>query len=276
MAEENEKIYEHFNQMNQLLEERENAIEKKLSTLRKYESELKAFEKEVTLAVADIEKSKQRLKKEEEKIASKWDEVLAYEKNLKRTMESVLEEKLAVEEKSRQLLYKELEETTAEEYEPLNIEELRKRIHAPVEEENSVSLQEDIKDAEEDNKVIENDPIPEIFRVLEKAIEKNYGKWTKIELLPERYCLEIGSRPSKEIRFFIKDNLVQVEIMISRKNARADRKTQSEIVNISRVETDWNIIAEENSIVCSFVFTEKTKVSLVLKKCSDFIKTYFK
>lgn len=254
-------------QMKQILQDKEAAIDKKKSELEAYEGELKELEKELMEKLEKLEAEKELRIEEEKRIEKRWDEIRTYENDLQKRMEMVLAEQVNIEKRSKDILLKELEGTQEEKNERLDIGSLRARMNkGELSEEKVETVVEEVKD-----------DIPELFRRIEKEIEKSYEKWTLLELVPERYCLEAGTRnASKEIRFFIVEDSAKVNIVVARKNAKADRKTQSDIVSIARVEPEWNITAEDNSIVCSFPFPLNTEVSLVLKKCNDFIKNHFK
>lgn len=254
-------------QMIQIIKDKEAAIEKQKSELEDKKSELKELLAEINEKLEKLEEEKEFRVKEEKRIETRREEIRTLEADLQKRIEMVLAAQINNEERSKALLLKELEVSKEENDGLLDVASLRARMNkGEVSEEKVETVVEEVKD-----------DIPELFRRIEKEIEKSYEKWTLLELVPERYCLEAGTRnASKEIRFFIIKGEGLVNIVVARKNAKADRKTQSDIISIARVEPEWKITAEDNSIVCSFTFLLNTEVSIVLKKCNDFIKNHFK
>lgn len=288
-----------LDQMNQILDEKEAIIDEKQKKLELYQKELKLFENQLVSKTNDLKKEQlrieeehrkleKRIKEENEKIDMRWSELHEYEANAQNSMEKILQEKLKLEEQSKEKLKEELDEYSfiSSSENDFNLEALRSSVGLSndsstvsttmeAEEDAVKSKKEDLPKVEE-KKVDEAtaDEIPKFFRMLEKEITKNYPKWNMIEILPERYCLEVSSRPSKEIRFFITEGGARVDVVMQRKNAKNDRKAQNDVISLARVEPDWNITTEDNSIVCGFDFPINTEVSFVLKKCNDFIKTH--
>lgn len=291
MKESQEKISP-LEQMNQILSDKEAVIDSKLEQLKTYRKELTDFENQLKEKVSEVQKAQFEIASEKEAIQKAWDEIHVYEKNLETTMEQVLAEKVLMEQRSMSDLKKMLEEddvlcidpkselqefTKASHHsEEFDLNLLRRSVGIDVPDfgtnEQAVTEEPDISDTVETTK--EEIFIPEVFIRMEKEITKSYPKWTKLEMVPERYCVQFGE---KEIRFFDaseETKVPRVEIIVFRKNARTDRRLQGNIAGIERVATDWSISTEENQIVCTMHFTADTKASVVLKKCNEFIKKH--
>lgn len=307
MSAETENKASALEQMNRILAEKEALIEVKMDGLKKTRQELETFASQLKEKTNELHRDQEKLKQdkkdfekqkriEEEKIEARWREIQIFEENLQKSMEEVLAEKVRLESLSKEKLEMELKknDTFDSSIADLDLDELRQfvGIDVPVivnENDNEEADEEDHEEVIEAASANQSDAesmesedgesvseIPQLFLALEKEIEKSYSKWSKIELLPERYCLEINTRQSKEIRFFITDKGPQVDIVVPRKGARMDRKLQSDVVALSRIEPEWHILAEDNRIVCSLRFKEDTQVGMLLKKCSDFINAHVK
>lgn len=254
-------------QMNQILFEKENVINKKRLELENYMAELKKFENELVQKTKDIQIWEKRLKSEEQKLKEKSKELQNFEEKLQDSTKEILAEKVKIEQLNKERLEAELKDNNYMENDTrLDLNSLRTSIGIIVPEEkgkvnNEVTTTDQI------------DPIPDLFRKLEKEIKKSYSKWSLLELVPERYCLEIGD---KEIRFFEANNtLPYVQIIIMRKNAKTDRKLLNSIIGIERVAPDWRLEVKDNQVECTMFFSKETSASIVLKKCNDFMKTHF-
>lgn len=251
-------------QMNQLLFEKENIINQRKAELESYMIELKTFERELVAKTKELQNWQKRLEKEENKIKEKWDEIKIFEENLAKSTDEILAEKIKIEQMNKERLMSELEVDTSDESNTrLNLNDLRTSI--------GIEVPEQVEEVKEEQPV---DVIPELFRKIEKEINKSYSKWTLLELIPERYCLEIGD---KEIRFFEadkKNSLPYVQIIVTRKNAKIDRRLQNNLIGIERIAPDWKLDVKDNQIECTMYFSRETNVSILLKKCNDFMKTH--
>lgn len=260
-------------QMNQLLSDKKALIAAEMEKVNSAKQELLDFQQELSVKVREIQIAQEEIKKEKEALANEWKKLDEAKKNLQTSMEEVLEEKVKQEAKSLEELKKNLEETDKTDalnssMPEFNLNQLRQSIGI------------DVVNTETTNTVVETNVeapkvvIPELFQVLEKEITKSYSKWTKLELLPERYCLQFGER---EIRFFdVSDDnkLPYVQIIVFTRNSKSDNKLLSTLTNAARVAPEWSINTEDNKIVCTMPFTSETKASAVLKKCNEFIKNY--
>lgn len=252
-------------QMNQLLFEKENIINQKKAELESYMIELKTFEGELVQKTKELQNWQKRLEKEEIKIKEKWDEIKAFEENLEKSTNEILDEKVKLEQMNKERLMSELKtDSSSGSDSRLDLNDLRMSI--------GIAISEQVVENEEKQLI---DEIPELFRKLEKEINKSYSKWNLLELVPERYCLEIGD---KEIRFFEadrKNSLPYVQIIVARKNVKTDRRLQNNLIGIERVAPEWKLDVKDNQIECTMYFSKETNVSILLKKCNDFMKTYF-
>lgn len=256
-------------QMNEILIKKEELINEKKSELEAYRKDLEAFEKELQSKVKEVQQGQIEIEEEKKKINAAWDEIRSYEEKLQATTNEVLAEKIKLEQMQKELLEKELSEpTTGSSEQRLNLSELRASIGLE-EETPIVKNQESVSQANEPAIKKGVNEIPELFKSLEKEIAKACPKWSVLEMMPDRYCLKFEE---KEIRFFDKEPVPEVQIVIFRRNAKADKRLQTNLVNLERVSPEWQITTEENRIIYTMPFTKETKISVVLKKCNEFIK----
>lgn len=250
-------------QMNLLFSEKEKKIDEKMQELKVYKQELRKFEQQLSEKAAEVKQAQDEISAEKERLKRGWEELKAGEKKLEISMSQVIAEKVQIEEKNLSELDALL---TDEDVSDFHMDALKK----------SVGIVPDSGTGPEEEKKGENpNPIPAIFLAMEKEIEKSCSKWEKLELLSERYCLQYKD---KEIRFFDVDAenpVPRVEIVVFRKNARNDRRLQANIAGLERIAPEWNIVMEENQLVCIMQFAAETNPSVVLKKCNEFIKNYF-
>ncbi len=273
-------------QMNRILSEKEAVIDKKMEELKNYRQELDTFEGKLAQKVLEVQKEQEQIKKEKNDIEKRWKELENHEAQLQLSMSKVLEEKVYLEERSRADLEKALGSDgfgkAGKAADGFDLSVLGRSIGIEMPEsgtgESEIKKSAGCASGCEKESVPKSGTIqpeiPEIFLKLEKEIVKTYSKWTKLEMIPERYCVQNGD---KEIRFFDterKYGTPRVEIIVFRKNARTDKRLMGNIAGIERVAPDWSINAEENQLVCMMQFTADTKPSMVLKKCNDFIKNH--
>lgn len=256
-------------EMNRILSEKEKKIDEKMQALKNYKQELRAFESQLSEKVKEVKQAQEEIKVEKERLKKGWEELKASEKQLESSMSQVLAEKVQIEEKNLLELDALLEQEQPSEF---HLDDLKQSVgivpNFGTEEEKKGESDKERKEQEKGKQ------IPEIFLELEKEIQKSCPKWEKLELLQERYCLQ---NKDKEIRFFDVDTenpVPRVEIIVFRKNAKNDRRLQSNIASIGRVALDWNIVTEENQMICIMQFSPETNPSVVLKKCNEFIKNY--
>lgn len=266
-------------QMNQLLSEKEKKLDKKLQELKNYRRELRNFENQLSEKAAKVKQAQEEIRAEKEEVKKSWEALKAYETKLEVSMSEVIAEKVQMEQKSLSELDMLLEDdswlTGEQESVNFQLDALKESVGivpdfgTDPEEEKQTAKESKEKEKEKTN------PIPKIFLEMENEIQKSYPKWAKLELLPERYCLQ---HKDKEIRFFDADAenpVPRVEIVVFRKNARNDRRLQANIAGIGRIAMDWNITTEENQLVCIMQFAPETNPAVVLKKCNEFMKNYF-
>lgn len=260
-------------QMNQLLSDKKALIAAEMEKVRVAKQELLEFQKELSEKVKEVQIAQEEIKKEKAALAIEWQKLEETKKNLQTSMEEVLVEKVKQEAKSLEEFQKSLEGTSALDVMDLQKDEfdlnaLRQSIGIDVVNTtpNNVAAETVVKEP-----TVE---IPELFQVLEKEITKSCPKWTKLELLPERYCLQFGE---KEIRFFDvseSNKLPYVQIIVFTRNTKSDNKLLSTLTSAARVTPEWSVNTKDNKIVCSMPFSSETKVSAVIKKCNEFIKNY--
>ena len=259
-----------FEQMKKILSDKEAVINTKLEELESKKREWEQFQKEVLLKAKEVQEAQADIQKQKEEIAAEWEKIREAQDNLKLSMDEILAERVQQEQRSLSDFVKSLETQGCLEdspHEEISLDELRKSVGIEVvPQQASGSL--NVEELETQIK------IPELFLQLEKEITKSYTRWTKLELLPERYCLQIGE---KEIRFFdaSENNKVPyVQIIVFTRNSKNDNKLLSNLAGASRVVPEWSVSTEDNNIVCTMPFTKETKVTAVLKKVNDFIKNY--
>ena len=261
-----------FEQMKKILSDKEKAIDAKLEELTMKRKEWEAFQKEVLQKAQEVKEAQEAIQKEKKEIAIEWDKIRETQENLQKSMEEVMAERVLQEQKSLSDFVKSLEDDvfadglTSKEGE-INLDDLRKSVGI------EVSTKKSIQPPPVIDEVLE-DKIPDLFVKLEKEITKSYSRWTKLELLPERYCLQFGE---KEIRFFDsneKNKVPYVQIILFTQNSRTYNRMLSNLAGVARVVPEWSINTNDNKIVCTMQFTNETKVSVVLKKCNDFMKNY--
>lgn len=258
-------------QMNQLFTKKEALINEKLEKLETSKKELEVFQEELLQKAQEVKEQQEALKQEKADLAREWDKVHEAKENLEKAMEQILEAKILQEQKSLLDLETMLSEDDSAvndevKTDTFNLDALRASIG--IDTMSSISM-----NAEKKETVLEM-KIPELFKQLEKEIGKSYPKWTKLELLPERYCLQFGE---KEIRFFDANEenpIPYLQIIVFTRNTKNDSRLLSNLAGAARVAPDWSINTEDNKIVCTMQFTYETKLSAVLKKCNDFIKNY--
>lgn len=255
-------------QMNEILTKKELLIKEKKEELDAYKKELEIFEQELQNKVEEVKKGQAEILEEKKKIDEAWKEIRAYEEKLQASTNEVLEEKIKFEELQKDFLEKELNEQGNSDSESrLNLSKLRASIGITVEE--PVAHEEADGTKEQETVKEDVDEIPTLFRDLEMEIEKSYSKWNVLEMMKDRYCLKFEE---KEIRFFDNEPHPEVQIVVFRRNAKADKRLQSSIVNLERVAPEWHITTDENRVIYTMPFTKDTKTAVVLKKCSEFMK----
>ena len=280
MPENTEKLTP-LEQMNQILSDKEAVIDAKLQKLEASKRELTEFQQELTLKVKEIQLAQEEITEERKKLADEWEKLQTAQKNLEVSMEKVLEEKVQLEQKNASELSRLLEEETGKgtEEEAFNLDALRQSIGMetkgkPVPNFGTEKTKAESETAKADTSEPQEPALPELFIQLEKEISKSYTKWNKLELFPERYCLEVGDR---EVRFFDageQSPVPYVQIVVFTQNARSSSRLLSSLTAAARVLPEWSIDTRENQIVCTMQFTAETKAAAVLKKCNDFIKNH--
>ena len=259
-----------FEQMKKILSEKEEAVNSKLKELDAKRRDWEEFQKEVLEKAKEVQEAQVAIQKEKDAIEDEWDKIREAQENLKQSMDEILAERVLQEQRNLDDFVKSLDTQVSvdnSKAEEISLDELRKSVGIDVLPKPAITV--------EDTKLDQTQiAIPELFIQLEKEIKKSYSRWTKLELLPERYCLEVGN---KEIRFFdiSEENKVPyVQIIVFLRNSKNDNRLLSNLAGASRIVPEWSINTEDNKIVCTMQFTQETKISTVLKKCSDFMKNY--
>lgn len=262
--EENKEFMSPLEQMNQLLSDKKTLIAAEMEKLTTAKQELLAFQKELQLKVVEIKAEQKEIKKEREELAKEWEKLREAQKNMESSMAQVLAEKVKLEQESMDDFKRILQDFAGDSdiqtgEGEFNLDELRKSI--------GLDTVPGPQEADENK-------IPELFVQLEKEISKSYSKWSKLELVPERYCLQFGD---KEIRFFDSNDENQVpyvQIIVFARKAKMDNRLLGNLAGAARVVPEWGIGTEGSTIVCTMQFTRETKITAVLKKCNDFMKNY--
>lgn len=296
-----------LDRMNQILTEKETAIENKRKKLESYEKQLvsykkdlEAFEKDLYVKTKELQERQMKLQEEETRISARWEELKLYENNLEHSMNEVLEEKVKLELKNKELFLEELGSTDTDEliFGSLNLNEMRESIGIVVTQKEEVELdigptvkKEEVeseavslvqKENQESDVVSLVEDVPNfgtqsepenIFKGFQEVIEKKYSRWTMLEQTEDMYCLQIAKQ--RELRIFAgKLPLMELQIVIFHKNANVDKKLSITNTAISRVTPDWGLKCEETHYAWCYRFTKDTAPETVLKICNDFIKKH--
>ena len=262
-------------QINNLMEEKEAVYRKREEQLQEYHSRLKEFEKQLTEKVKELQEKKKELEEREKELQRKQNELETYEKNMQESIDMLLSEKMKLESRNKEQLediQRKEEENLRDEWENSELEKLGASlgIALPSILEKDESEKGNFEEAE---LTTYGEKIPELFQEMEKVVKKKYAKWDVIEILPERFCVQVGD---KEIRVFHRQPIPLVQIVMYKRAAKTDKKIQTKIVAICRIEPEWSITCEENNIICSMAFQKETEVELVLEKCNQFMKNHLK
>lgn len=272
-----------LDEMNEVLAKREEIFTQREKQIENRMNELKNYELRVMEAAKKLQQDNEKFKKlVEEKNAEfiekqkaidiEWEKIHEYEEHCKRSMERVIEEQVKLQEKDNAQLeaaFKTEQEKIAGTSSALD--ELMASLDTSGIVPNFGTL-ETVDDTE--NRIEEKtDDIPELLKAFEKAAKKVFPKGNVQELIPERFCMIVGTR---KIRVFVngysKSNLPYVCVLEQKKDSK---KLQQDIVQKNRMQSEWEFDYKENHFTSCMPFTDKTSAEVVLTLCKKVMDEYF-
>lgn len=256
-----------FAEMNEILSKKEELFQQREEQIAKKLSELSSIEERLVVRAKELKQEQENFRKEKadaeaalalqkEEIAREWEEVRRYEDKCKDVMSEMLKEQVKLQELSNTRLT----ETIDREKELMD-ESVSSRL-----------LEELMADIEDAGAGTQPEGAPEKspeLQAFEDAAKKVFPRAYVVESTPERFSLKTGER---EIRVFLSET-PQIHIV---ENRKSDRKLGAEVVQLNRIQQVWQFSYADNHLTAVMAIPEEMTAEAALQQTKKAISGYFK
>lgn len=305
-----------YQQMNALLNEREEIFRKKEQESKAFQEELRRKEAELyeskrllELEKQQLEADKEKLRMERKEMSGRWEELEKYKENLSEDMKRILKEKLELQALNNERLRQESEKESMEREQirsELGITVTKKQEDAVVVPEKEKEEERD-SESEEEKEVRNSEPEEEKeARTSESETEEEVPE--QVEKIPDDQAQDVAEE-KKELpqimQAFVEAakvifpegrtleiseemlclELEDKELRILKGSpsnamilARREKSLtlKAGIKKLNQMQSEWEFSYEDNYLRCTMPFTEATPVEVVLQSCAAAMKQYFK